>query len=226
MTLLCGENLILGLYTLGFGPLLWALLCGIKSSRFDIHYSDVGRFFVRVLLTDRKSLHKFYLVIVYGAAQDCDEESFLATLSDLCVDQSIPLLIGGDFNILRFHSDKNKVVNNKRYMDMFNYVINIHALRELHMVGGAYTWSNNQEDPTLEKLDRVLINDKWELTFPLTSVRKLPRAVSDHNPLIMDIGENCEQRSKEFRFETSWLSLPEFMRRVDLAWQTQGLCQR
>ena len=82
-------------------------------------------------------------------------------------------------------------------MDMFTSVIKIHELRELHMVGGAYTWCNNQKDPTLEKLDRFLINDKWELTFPLTTyVRKLPRAVLEHNPLIMDIEEICEQRSK------------------------------
>ena len=115
----------------------------------------------------------------------------------MCIDQFIPLLIGGDFNILCFHSDKNKVVNTYRYMDMFTSVIKIHKLRELHMVGGAYTWCNNQKDPTLEKLDRFLINDKWELTFPLTTyVRKLPRAVLEHNPLIMDIEEICEQRSK------------------------------
>ena len=75
LTLLCSENLILGRILLVLVPSMGksgGLLCGIKSSRFDIHDSDVGRFFVRVLLTDRKSLHKLYLVIVYGAAQDCD----------------------------------------------------------------------------------------------------------------------------------------------------------
>lgn len=47
-------------------------------------------------------------------------------------------------------------MKNRKYMDMFNSIIHIHALRELHMAGGAYTWSNRQEAPTLKKLDRVV----------------------------------------------------------------------
>jgi hypothetical protein len=47
-------------------------------------------------------------VIVYGAAQNCDEEEFLIELGNICSDQSIPLLIGGGFNLLRFSSE-NKI---------------------------------------------------------------------------------------------------------------------
>jgi hypothetical protein len=39
-------------------------------------------------------------------------------------------------------------------------------MRELALIGGKYTWSNNHADPTLEKLDRVLMNDKWETIPP------------------------------------------------------------
>jgi hypothetical protein len=84
-------------------------------------------------------------------------------------------LIGGDFNILRYNDEKNKSFLGNRFTDMFNWIINSYELRELALSGGKYTWSNNQSDPTLEKLDRILVNDKWETNFPMTNLRKIPR---------------------------------------------------
>jgi hypothetical protein len=72
----------------------------------------------------------------------------------------------------------------------------------------------------LEKLDRILINHEWENIFPLTSARKIPRVMSDHNPIIMDTKESVEVRSREFRFEKSWLLQPDFQLRVGKAWKT------
>ena len=69
------------------------------------------------------------------------------------------MLIGGDFNILRFSEDKNKAFCPNKLTDMFNLIINSYALREVTLNGGLYTWSNNQENPTLEKLDRFLMNE-------------------------------------------------------------------
>lgn len=40
------------------------------------------------------------------------------------------------------------------------------------MTGGSFTWSNNQEFPTLEKLDRVLMTKEWEDLFPLAMIKK------------------------------------------------------
>jgi endonuclease/exonuclease/phosphatase family metal-dependent hydrolase len=73
------------------------------------------------------------------------------------------------------------------------------------MSGGGYTWSNNHKDPTLEKLDKVLMSKDWEALFSKVWVRKLPRDFSDHNPLIM--ATLCHQKPKvnEFKFELSWL---------------------
>jgi hypothetical protein len=45
---------------------------------------------------------------------------------------------------------------------MFNSVINAYDLRELYMSEGSFTWSNNQADPTLEKLDRILVTSDCE----------------------------------------------------------------
>lgn len=79
------------------------------------------------------------------------------------------MLIGGDFNILRFSEEKNKNFHGNRFTDMFNWIINTYDLRDLLLNGGMFTWSNNQLDPTLEKLDRVLMSTDWESEFPLTN---------------------------------------------------------
>jgi hypothetical protein len=48
---------------------------------------------------------KWNLIIVYGPAQ-IEDKDFLIELGSACSDQELPLLIGGDFNIIRFPSEK------------------------------------------------------------------------------------------------------------------------
>jgi hypothetical protein len=49
---------------------------------------------------------------------------------------------------------------------VFNNNIQVNGLREITIGGGKYTWSNNQTNPILEKLDMVLMSREWELLFP------------------------------------------------------------
>jgi exonuclease III len=194
------------------------ILGGFKLDRFKVCDTIVNRFFIKVKLFDIKIQQSWSMVIVYGAAQEEDKEDFLRELGEVCRDQSFPLLIGGDFNLLRGADDKNKTLRPNKWNDMFNYIINTCELRELELSGGQFTWSNNHAVPTLEKLDRFLISKEWEVLFPLTTVHKLVREVSDHNPIILDTMENREQRSREFRFHKRWLKEENFIVRVSRIW--------
>jgi hypothetical protein len=82
------------------------ILGGFRSSRFDVCDTTMGKFHIKVNLLDLKLQLKWNLVIVYGAAQLEDKEDFLAELGNVCSDQSLPLLVGGDFKIIRFSSEK------------------------------------------------------------------------------------------------------------------------
>ena len=97
-------------------------------------------------------------------------------------------MIGGDFNIIRYAKERNKNNRVHRYSGLFNTLIHFHGLRELMMTGGLYTWYNNQECPILEKLDRILVSKEWEDIFPYAIVKRLPREISDHKPLIISAG--------------------------------------
>jgi hypothetical protein len=94
------------------------------------------------------------------------------------------------------------------------------GLRQIFMHGGKYTWSNKHATPTLEKLDRILMSPDWEDLFPLVSVRKLVRNLSDHNALLLDSGSlpNNTAKSRDFRFDISWFQNEEFLPSVADIW--------
>jgi hypothetical protein len=49
------------------------------------------------------------LLMFYGAAQNDHKQKFLVELTSFCSKCKYPMLVGGDFNILRKESDKNKL---------------------------------------------------------------------------------------------------------------------
>jgi hypothetical protein len=84
---------------------------------------------------------------VYSAAQEAEKEDFLVDLVKMCSDQSLPLLIGGDFNLIRSSTNNNN--NNRnfkctKWFDMFNQIINTYELREIIMSSGQFFWSNKK----------------------------------------------------------------------------------
>jgi exonuclease III len=190
------------------------MLSGIRNDRFDVETFDSGEFMIIANMFD-KNLKKYWsLVNVYGPAQDEFKESFLSELSNFCFKAKHPILMGGDFNILRFSSEKNKKFSENKFSSVFNLIINSYELRELTLSGGKFTWSNNRNNPTLEKLDRVLLSSSWEIEFPLCNLRKIPRYMSDHNPLIVRADLEQKVGAKPFCFENSWLLHADFSPKI------------
>ena len=95
---------------------------------------------------------------------------------------STPLVVAGDFNLIRSPDDKSSANVDLQRMRMFNDCIADLALRELRRVGARYTWSNDRLNPVRSVLDRVFVFVDWEVAFPLCSHRALTRVGSDHSP--------------------------------------------
>jgi hypothetical protein len=57
----------------------------------------------------------------------------LRELASFCAKIKEPYVIGGDFNIMRISSDKNKNFLPNRFSDILNTIININGLRELYV---------------------------------------------------------------------------------------------
>jgi hypothetical protein len=194
------------------------ILCGVKKDLYDVGSFAQGEYMIQMNLWDRLNKIKWNFLVVYGAAHDETKMEFLSELASFCSRNKEPILIGGDFNILRYRSERNKSGGNFRFSDTFNNLIHFYELRELLMSSGLYTWSNNQDNPTLEKLDRILVSKEWEDLFPNTLISKLPRDVSDYNPLILSTVPAKPTKIIHFRFELGWLSNPEFLPDVEKIW--------
>jgi exonuclease III len=77
------------------------ILVGINADKFDIANIFHGDFYVKFKLRNKNDNFEWVLVVVYGAAQNEHKESFLRELVHTCSMESTPLLVGGDFNIIR-----------------------------------------------------------------------------------------------------------------------------
>jgi hypothetical protein len=63
---------------------------------------------VKFYLCSKENDFKLALVAVYGLARSNLKEQFLTEMVHMCNHEQLPILIGGDFNILRNTSEKSK----------------------------------------------------------------------------------------------------------------------
>ena len=73
-----------------------------------------GDFCVKFKLKSKEDGFLWLLVIVYGAAQETNKPAFLSELVRICENKSLPMLVGGDFNIIRRQKEKNNADFNPR----------------------------------------------------------------------------------------------------------------
>ena len=138
---------------------------------------------------DLKTRFIWDLVVIYGDAQPERKAKFLDELSRIFKTSVNPILIGGDFNIIRKASEKNKPGTPGHWSFLFNAILEQAGVRELEITGREFTWGNNLPIPTFEKLDRILCSTEWEEVYPLTQITALTRGKSDHTPLFLDSGD-------------------------------------
>jgi hypothetical protein len=96
------------------------ILLGVDLSVFDIGAIAEGDFYVRFTLRCKSDGFKFVLHAIYGPAQAQNKQSFLAELANTCSKESLPYLIGGDFNIMRGPEDKNAGVFDPKLAQLVN----------------------------------------------------------------------------------------------------------
>ena len=121
-----------------------------------------GDYHIKFHLRNKNDGFQWNLITVYGAAQDEHEQSFLTEIVQCCQNESLPFLMGGDFNIIRGPNEKNNDWYDDRWPSLFNAVINSVDLKELELSGRKFTWANSLPQPTFERLDRVLVSTEWE----------------------------------------------------------------
>jgi len=73
--------------------------------------------------------------------------------------------------------------------------------------------------PLLIKLDWVLCNSSWSLKYPSTSAQPLSNPTFDHTSYVINFGSSIP-RACIFRFENHWADHPDFVKTVELHWNS------
>jgi exonuclease III len=96
------------------------VLSGFSVYRFDVGSRVQGKYILKHCLWDRKMEVKWNVMNVYGAPHEKDKEDFLAEMAIMCSQNKEPYVIGGDFNLLRYSSEKNRSSQLSRHSSVFN----------------------------------------------------------------------------------------------------------
>ena len=149
------------------------------------------------------------LTTVYGPHDYERKQAFLNEIADIHNSMAGPWLIIGDFNLITDPCDKNNDRICRRWMNKFRRTLNSSSLRELPLIGRRFTWSNEQDSPTLVRLDRAFCNVAWELMFPAAKLLLQASSISDHCPLLLR-SEVIIKTNRRFRFEAYWQNIQGF----------------
>ena len=82
------------------------MLIGINMATLLVKNVDVGDFCVKLYVKSKSDGFEWVLVSVYGAAQDDKKHLLLSEFVRMCENEPLPLLAGGDFNIIRNPKEK------------------------------------------------------------------------------------------------------------------------
>jgi exonuclease III len=112
----CDEKLLkkfdinqdyLWLYNSALGK-FGGILCGVKKDLYDVGSFHQGKYMLQMNLWDKTKKIKWNFLVVYGSAHEEDKMDFLTELSSFCSKNREPIMIGGDFNIIRYNNERNK----------------------------------------------------------------------------------------------------------------------
>jgi hypothetical protein len=82
------------------------ILLGVNLETFDMVKSCKGEFFLKIHFKNRSDGFQWVLMAVYGAAQPEHKVCFLTELVNVISTETMPILVGGDFNIIRNPTEK------------------------------------------------------------------------------------------------------------------------
>jgi hypothetical protein len=128
-----------------------------------------------------------------------------------------PWLIAGDFNLIYKVEDKNNNNYNQAMMGRFRRLIDDLDLKDIPLHGRKFTWSNQQANPTLVRLDRALCTIDWDSLYPNVLVQSAASEDSDHCPLLLGL-KDIKPGRRCFHFEAFWPKIDGFLEAVQQAW--------
>lgn len=150
----------------------------------EASFSRCASLSITMVLEEISAGREFLFTNVYGPNIDSDRLEFWDELSTSRGYSSSPWCMGGDFNVVHRMSKRKGCRRISGPMQRFSDWIDHMELIDLG--GATFTWSNMQDDPSLARLDRFLVDARWLECFPQFVQRVVPFPISDHAPILLD----------------------------------------
>ena len=99
---------------------------------------------------------------VYGSIDNNERSLMWDELVGVQHYWNVPWCYIGDFNIVRFPSERLGYSRLTPAMELFSEFIGDLNLIDLPLEGGRYTWSSGSNQPSMSRIDRVLVSHDWE----------------------------------------------------------------
>ena len=177
----------------------------------------VGQFSVSVLLRGVVDDFVWACTGVYGPNDNGQQSTLWEELSQVRARWPMAWCLVGDFNIIRYPSERFGCESFSPTMFAFSDFIENNSLVDLPLEGASFTWFRDSSVPSMLRIDRVLVSLDWVEHYVNVSQWVLPRVLSDHCPLLLEAGVVRRSRST-FKFEYMWLKVEGFVNRVKHWW--------
>jgi hypothetical protein len=200
------------------------ILVGFRAQTLEVMSWEKFNFCSMTLIRNCEDNLIWRLIVVYGAPYEDKKIDFLEELELVMDKWQGPTMIGGDFNLVRNSKEKSNGVVNWNHVNRFNDWIHRWGLVELSDPSRTFSWSNNQANPILAKLDRIIVSVDLDAKYPTSQVTMLPKGASDHNPIRITFGLKHHKREPLFRIEKWWLECEDFAEVVKKARNLECSC--
>lgn len=166
------------------------------------------------------------LSVVYGSPNGMLRDKLWEDLSSSNFNLGGPWLFIGDYNAVVSGDKVSSSGSLAHYRcGKFQDWIFRHGLIDLGFTGPIYTWFRGLNSSTFKgaRLDRGLCSVDWRNAFLDASLSHLPRAQSDHIPMMVRLkGTSQSPMVLPFRFQMAWFSHIEFKQVVETEWEGDG----
>ncbi|KAL0439656.1 UNVERIFIED_CONTAM: hypothetical protein Slati_2448600 [Sesamum latifolium] len=157
-----------------------------NALEIDVDIVRVEVQFIHCKVTNRATHTSCLISIIYGECDSIRRRELWSGLCSLAEDISDdPWCILGDFNAIVDSSEAcGRSVDSSHSMTEFHDCICATALVHLPFTGCPFTWHNCSEGSRSlwKRLDRVLVNETWLVTWPQASYVSALPSTSDHSP--------------------------------------------
>ncbi|GJR16919.1 RNA-directed DNA polymerase, eukaryota [Tanacetum coccineum] len=193
------------------------ILCVWDPNSFKKNSYTISDFFVIIRGLWLKSGVNILIVVVYGPHDPRDKRIMWDYLAHSFNQWDGEVIVMGDFNEVRYKTDRFGSVFNINGANEFNAFIANVGLEEVPLGRSKFTWCHKSATK-MSKLDRFFISDNLFNMLPNITAVTLDRYLSDHRPILLR--ENVNNYGPiPFRFFHHWIELEGFDKYVIDMWK-------